>query len=148
MSEITVEVRRGVSSRALGTRWLKFNAVGVIGIAVQLAVLWVLTKVFGLGYLAATALAVEAAALHNFVWHECWTWREDTRSVHHQRSMVGRLVRFHLANGVTSVLSNLIWMRVLVGYFGAPVMLSNVIAIAATGIVNFALSEWFVFRGR
>jgi len=68
--------------------------------------------------------------------------------VHHQRSMVGRLVRFHLANGVTSVLSNLIWMRVLVGYFGAPVMLSNVIAIAPTGLVNFALSEWFVFRRR
>jgi len=40
MPEITAEVSRGVSSRALGARWLKFNAVGVMGIAVQLAVLW------------------------------------------------------------------------------------------------------------
>jgi putative flippase GtrA len=24
----------------------------------------------------ATAVAVELAVLHNFVWHHCWTWRD------------------------------------------------------------------------
>jgi len=46
------------------------------------------------------------------------------------------------------MLSNLIWMRVLVGYFGAPVVIANLAAIAATAIINFVLIEWFVFRER
>jgi len=47
-------------------RWLKFNAVGALGVGVQLGTLAALTNGVGLDYLAATALAVEAAVLHNF----------------------------------------------------------------------------------
>jgi putative flippase GtrA len=55
--------------------WVRFNAVGIIGLVVQLLVLAVLLR-FGLHYLAATTMAVEAAVLHNFLWHERWTWSE------------------------------------------------------------------------
>lgn len=51
-------------------RWLKFNAVGGVGINVQLAVLLVLNSGFHMSYLPATAFAVEMAVLHNFLWHE------------------------------------------------------------------------------
>ena len=54
-------------------RWMKFNLVGGVGIAVQLLMLWLLT-LCGVGYMLATALAVESAVLHNFVWHERFTW--------------------------------------------------------------------------
>jgi putative flippase GtrA len=57
-------------------RWLKFNLVGAIGIVVQLLALGLLTSVLRVHYLAATALAVEAAVLHNFVWHEWFTWAD------------------------------------------------------------------------
>ncbi len=55
--------------------WVRFNAVGIIGLVVQLLVLAVLLR-FGLHYLVATTVAVEAAVLHNFLWHERWTWSE------------------------------------------------------------------------
>ncbi len=72
-------------------RWLKFSAVGLVGVGVQLAVLALLTK-SGVNYLVATAVAVEVALLHNYAWHRRWTWADrDARS--------GRLLRFHLANG-------------------------------------------------
>jgi len=45
-------------------RWLKFNAVGAGGVAVQLAFLALLVRL-GVHYLLATALAVEAAVLQN-----------------------------------------------------------------------------------
>ena len=63
--------------------WLKFNSVGAIGIVVQLAAPAILKGWLQVEYLLATALAVEAAVLHNFIWHERWTWaerRESTRS--------------------------------------------------------------------
>jgi putative flippase GtrA len=120
-------------------RWMKFNAVGAIGAAVQLGALWILMRV-GLHYLVATALAVETAVLHNFAWHVRWTWvdRPESRSV---RS----LGRFHLANGLVSLLSNLLLMRVFAGWLGMPVLAANVLAIGLTSILNFLMGDRWVF---
>jgi len=54
-------------------RWVKFNAVGGVGILVQLGTLTVLRSGLGVNYLLATAIAVEATVLHNFFWHERFT---------------------------------------------------------------------------
>jgi putative flippase GtrA len=116
------------------TRWLKFNAVGVIGAGVQLSVLAVLS-VLGMYYLVATALAVETAVLHNYFWHTRWTWKDRP----------GSLWRFHLANGLVSVILNLIWMRVFKGWLGFPVLAANLLAIALTSIANFVLGDRWVF---
>jgi hypothetical protein len=51
-------------------RWFVFNIVGGLGVVVQLTALIWFTGWLGLNYLFGTALAVEAAVLHNFVWHE------------------------------------------------------------------------------
>ena len=67
---------RAEAARTTGRRWLKFNLVGAIGIVVQLAVLGILNGILKLDYLPATALAVEAAVLHNFLWHERFTWAD------------------------------------------------------------------------
>ena len=62
--------------RSIATRWLKFNLVGGMGIAVQLLMLVVLKSGLHIHYLVATALAVEAAVVHNFLWHERFTWAD------------------------------------------------------------------------
>jgi len=61
---------------AMLIRWVKFNLVGAVGIVVQFAALFFLKSVMHCNYLAATALAVEAAVVHNFAWHERYTWAE------------------------------------------------------------------------
>ena len=55
-------------------RWIAFNGVGGLGIAVQLGILTLLLRFLDVPYLWATAVAVECAVLHNFVWHQMWTW--------------------------------------------------------------------------
>jgi len=60
-------------------RWCKFNFVGGIGIVVQFGALFLLKSVLHFEYLAATAIAVEAAVLHNFIWHEQFTWADRTQ---------------------------------------------------------------------
>jgi putative flippase GtrA len=123
-------------------RWLKFNTVGAIGIGVQLAALAILKSLLHVEYLWATALAVEAAVLHNFVWHERWTWKGRIG----KKGVLLRLARFNLTTGAMSIGSNLILMRLLVGQFHMPYLAANLLAIAATSVANFLLSEWFVFR--
>ncbi|MGA2040485.1 MAG: GtrA family protein [Bryobacteraceae bacterium] len=125
-------------------RWLKFNAVGVMGVAVQLAALALLKSGLHVNYLLATAMAVELALLHNFVWHERWTWRD--RGVESRGRRAGRLVRFHLANGLLSLAVNLMLMRILVGRMHWPYLPANVAAIAVGSVVNFFLGDLLVFR--
>jgi alkanesulfonate monooxygenase SsuD/methylene tetrahydromethanopterin reductase-like flavin-dependent oxidoreductase (luciferase family) len=61
-------------------RWLVFNFVGVLGFLVQLAALVLLMGRFRWGFGPATVLAVEAAVVHNFFWHERWTWADRASS--------------------------------------------------------------------
>jgi putative flippase GtrA len=103
-----------------GARWLKFNAVGALGVAVQLAALALLTQLAGIGTLWATAVAVEAAVLHNFAWHERYTWADRIRSGRSAGLVVRRLLAFHAGNGAVSLAGNLLLMAWLAGRLGIP----------------------------
>ena len=128
--------------RDTGVRWLKFNVVGVVGIVVQLSALAALTAGLGVNYLVATALAVEAAVLHNFVWHERYTWADRPRV----GRVLSRLLQFNLTTGTVSVLGNLGLMRLLVGEAHIPALLANILAIATCSLANFLVSDRVVFR--
>jgi len=122
---------------------MKFNLVGGVGIAVQLLMLWLLTTC-GVSYLLATALAVESAVLHNFVWHERFTWVDRCNG--RVLQSVGRLLRFNLSTGAVSMVGNLLLMRLLVGHAHLRPILANMIAISACSILNFIVSDRWVFR--
>ena len=124
--------------------WVKFNAVGLIGIGVQLIMLTLLKTGLGMNYLGATVIAVETAVLHNFVWHERWTWVEQTRG--NTSGVFGRLLRFHLANGLISIAGNLLLMWVFVSQLHLHYFLANILAIGTCSIVNFLASDRLVFR--
>jgi putative flippase GtrA len=153
-------------------RWCKFNLVGGMGIAVQFAGLFLLKSVLHFNYLAATAIAVEAAVVHNFVWHEQFTWADRRRrgemscpseaeAASEKRSLIAalkrcatqrlgspslrRLLRFNLANGGVSILGNLALMRVMVGMGHMNYLLANAIAITLCSAANFLVSETWVF---
>jgi putative flippase GtrA len=124
-------------------RWLKFNFVGLLGAAVQFACLALFTGLLHINYLLATALAVEAAVLHNFAWHERFTWKGLPFGKRHTGA---RLVRFHLGNGLVSIAGNVLLMRLLVGVLHIDKYIATTLSIGACALANFAVSEWFVFR--
>ncbi len=121
-------------------RWIKFATVGGAGLAVQLAMLWALTKGTMPLWLA-TAIAVETAVLHNFIWHEVWTWRGHERSLR-----LKRLWRFHLATGAISIVSNSVLTVLFHRWLPIPLLAANVLAVGATAILNFVAADRWVFR--
>jgi len=124
--------------------FIRFNVVGVIGFALQACALFVLThNPHRLGYLLATAAAVELAVLHNFVWHQYWTWR-DRPSVTTGETWL-RLVRFNITNGAVSIVGNLICMSLLVGTLRLPILAANVLSVIACSICNFLLADRLAF---
>ena len=122
-------------------RFWRFNGIGALGFAVQLAVLAVSIRV-GLHYVVATALAVETAVLHNFLWHERWTWRDRPAA---GPARLDRLWRFHVVNGLVSLTGNLVLMRIFVGALGMPPLPANLLAVLACALVNFGASDRLVF---
>jgi putative flippase GtrA len=122
-------------------RWLKFNAVGAMGMGVQLVVLAVLNRGMRGHYLVASAVALEVTLLHNFVWHVRFTWRERCE----EGLWRGQLMRFHLTNGVVSLVGNLVLMRVLVQEARLPVVASNAIAIVCCSVANYWLGDRWAF---
>ena len=126
-------------------RWGVFNAVGVLGFGLQLAVLFALKRGLSLNYLAATSIAVEAAVLHNFVWHEHVTWADVIAPFRHGVWL--RLFRFHVANGLISLLGNLVLTWALVEGVRCPYLIANAASVAICSLANFFASDRFVFRG-
>jgi putative flippase GtrA len=124
-------------------RWLKFNAVGGLGIGVQLAVLLTLKSGFHLNYLLATALAVEAALIHNFLWHERYTWADRVQPS--WKGSLPRLLRFNLTTGAVSIGGNLALMKLIVSMGPVNYLAANGIAIAVCSLANFLVSEGWVF---
>jgi putative flippase GtrA len=129
-----------------GSRWLKFNAVGALGVAVQLGMLALLTRLAGWNYLAATAIAVEAALVHNFVWHERYTWADQTRSAQTAGAIARRMLGFHAGNGAVSLIGNLALMAWLAGALHLPTLLANGVSIVVCSVVNFVLGDRLIFR--
>jgi putative flippase GtrA len=125
-------------------RWILFNGIGLLGVAVQLSVLGVLVHALGIHYLTATVIAVEATVLHNFVWHQRLTWRD--RPAASRTAILARLGRFNALNGMVSLVGNVTIMAVVGGIFGVAPIPANVIAILVCSVVNFAASEVLVFR--
>lgn len=136
-------------------RWCKFNLVGAMGIAVQFAVLSLLKTALHFDYLFATAIAVEAAVVHNFVWHEQFTWSDRSQVDRAQPWWLRasprswrRLLRFNLTNGLVSILGNLALMKVMVGVGHMNYLLANAIAITLCSAANFLVSEEWVFEDK
>lgn len=133
----------GESWADLARRSLKFYMVGAIGIGVQLAFLFLFKTVLRLNYLLATGLAVECAVLHNFVWHEHYTWRDRCETY---AGVVGRLLRFNGTTGLISIVGNLALMRLFVGVLHLQYMIGNLITIVCCALANFWASDRVVFQ--
>jgi len=122
-------------------RWAKFNAVGVLGMAVQLGALALLDRWMRGRYLIASGLALEVTLLHNFVWHVRYTWRDRCA----EGSRLGQLVRFQLSNGLVSMIGNLVLMRLLVREARMPVLAANAVAIVCCSVANYCLGDRWAF---
>ncbi len=129
--------------RPLFFRWIKFSAVGWLGVSVQLTMLTLLAGRLEMHYLVATALAVQCAILNNFFWHERWTWGD--RGLLSAPGRWQRFLRFNATSGTLSILGNVVFMSIYVGQFGLHYLVGSIASIASCTILNFVISDRLVF---
>jgi putative flippase GtrA len=122
---------------------IRFYVVGLIGAVVQLSALAWLTRTLGMNHLLSTALAVEIAILHNFMWHDRWTWPGRPAP---QR--LRRLCTFNISTGLISMGANVCVTGILVDSTGLAPVPANAIAIAAASVATYVTADLIVFRVR
>lgn len=134
------------AKKVLIRRWLEFNAIGAMGISVQLIAVYLFGSIGGMDSFWATTLAVEAAVLHNFLWHDNFTWAE--RRFAARRRALFRLLTFNGTTGAVSLAGNAACVLLLIRELNAPLLASNLASIAACSVFNFLINDKFVFRTR
>jgi putative flippase GtrA len=122
-------------------RWGVFNAVGLGGFVVQIGAIALLTRHFGWPAFAATVVALELAALQNFLAHSRWTWSD--RPAAGMRDWLRRFWRYQGAK-TASLAANLAITSLLI-HIGLPAEIANTAAVLACAIPNYIVSERFVF---
>ena len=120
-------------------RWMRFIAVGFLGLLLQLGALALLTSRAGWAWLPATLVSVELAVVHNFVWHARWTWSDRPGE------WGACFVRFQLSNGLASLAGNAALMALFVGALGLPALPANLAAVTTMSVVTFVTADRWVF---
>ncbi|HLW83222.1 MAG TPA: GtrA family protein [Candidatus Acidoferrales bacterium] len=133
---------------AIAKRWLKFNFVGAMGICVQLPAVYCFGSMLDANSLVATALAVEAAVLHNFFWHEHFTWADRRAAAVAPAALCLRLLAFNCTTGIVSIAGNLLFVSLLTFRARAPFLVANAAAIAICSLLNFAVNDRIIFRAK
>ncbi len=121
-------------------RMLKFATVGVSGILVNMAFLYVFTELFRIPYLISSILAIEISIISNFILNDLWTWRDRQKKKWWQR-----FGQYHISVGLTAIFANWMILLVLTEVFGVYYLLSNLIGIAVGTFSNYIVNDLWTF---
>jgi putative flippase GtrA len=128
-------------ARGFHARPFRYLAVATLGAVVQAAVV-VAMSVAGCSPVAATLVGIEAAILHNFAWHDRWTWGDRAR----EGPWTVRLARYNvLMAGSSLVLGAAVTWMVVAG-LGWSVLPANAVAVCVAAAANYMGSDRLVFR--
>lgn len=124
-------------------RPLAFVAVASGGFMLQVAIVAMLTRLLHAPAEFATGVGVELAVIHNFLWHERWTWGDRSSAM---TSRLRRFSSYQLATGLTSLAGNIVLVSTAVRAFGIDAAAANVVAVAIMSAANYLIADRWVFR--
>ena len=128
----------------LPARFPRFAAVGLSGVAVDMALLYFLSdpRALGWGLAQSKLVAAEAAMVNNFLWNDAWTFRDVAQKLGGGRARLQRFGRFNLICAMGLALSVLL-LAVQVDVLGINRYVANGVAIALVTAWNFFMNKAF-----
>jgi len=122
------------------TRFTRFGAVGVSGLAVNMIALAVLTDVLGLYYVASAVLATQVSTLWNFTLTERWVFTVGE----HKRTRRTRLVMFFGMNNAALTLRGPM-LVFLVSLLGINYLAANLISLVSLTLLRYAVADAWIW---
>jgi dolichol-phosphate mannosyltransferase len=117
-------------------RFLRFGAVGLSGLVVDMGGLYLLYQVLDFPLTRSAIVAAELAILNNFFWNDRWTFGDIAKHQGQWKQVVKRLVKFNLIC-LAGLILKILLLNVLFNGFGLNAYVANFLAIAAVTLWNF-----------
>jgi len=128
-------------------QFIKFGIVGISGAAVDFGFYALLTRLFGLYYMAATAISVFLAIINNFVWNKFWVFKKGSTGKGYQESVkffIVSIVNYFFNLGIFYFIINYTNLENLVGSYED--FLAKAIAVGIVLFSNYFGNKFWTFR--
>jgi len=119
-------------------RFIRFGLVGLSGVFVDMALLYLLSDPSTLGWplTRSKIVASELAIINNFLWNDRWTFGDISRQQTGWSKRLKRLLKFNLVC-LAGLVLNVLILNLLFNVFGVNRYLANLMAIVAVTLWNF-----------
>lgn len=120
-------------------RILKFGIVGLIGMAIDFSITWLLKERFKVNKFYANACGFSVAVINNYFLNRAWTFRD------HEPGMLGQFALF-LSVSLLGLLLNTGVLYLLNEKRRLPFYLSKLFSIVVVFAWNFIANSFFTFH--
>ena len=117
-------------------RFLRFGAVGLSGVVIDMGVLYLLHTVWGLGYTRSLIVSGEIAVINNFIWNDLWTFGDISQKQRQTSMIFKRFLKFNFIC-LMGIVIKVILANIFLNKLGMDAFLSNFIAIGLVTVWNF-----------
>jgi dolichol-phosphate mannosyltransferase len=120
-------------------RFFRFGLVGLSGVVVDMAFLYLLSDVAGLALTRSKIIASEFAIINNFLWNDFWTFGDIAKRQPGKRQRLKRLLKFNVIC-LAGLILNVLLLNVFYNLLGVNKYVANLLAIAFVTVWNFWLN--------
>ncbi|WP_121969410.1 glycosyltransferase [Leptolyngbya sp. BC1307] len=119
-------------------RFIRYSLVGLSGVLVDMAVLYLLSEGAGLALTRSKIVAAEVAILNNFLWNDAWTFADMAQHQKGWSTRFKRLLKFNVIC-LTGLVMGVLLLNVFYNLvFGQNLKyLANLLAIVPVAVWNF-----------
>jgi len=118
----------------------KFMIVGAIGTIINLSILFIFTEFFNFYYIYSAIIAFFTSVINNYILNKLWTFQEKI-----QERIISKYIKYTLIC-LISLIVNLFILFILVEFYGIWYILSELIAIMGSFLVNFIGNKFLTFK--
>ena len=135
----------------LVARYLKFMVSTLGGTAVDCMVMWLLAEVLFRGnnavaLLVAPTVSFECAVITNYTLAYFFVWK-DRVGEHTHRGFFSRFLPYNVSC-IAAFLIKMVPFVIIRHFAGFNVVVCNLLALIFSGLFNFVMNEWVIFRKR
>ncbi|MCK5624405.1 GtrA family protein [Candidatus Pacearchaeota archaeon] len=120
--------------------FLKFVCVGFTGTILHLAVLYIFTEFFGIYYLVSSVFGFCFGVTNNFILNKIWTFKEKLN-----HGVFKKYYKYFVLN-VIILFINLFILYFLTEFLQMYYILSQIIAVGFSFLINFFISKFWIFK--
>lgn len=119
-------------------RFLRFGLVGLSGVFVDMAILYLLSDptTLALPLTRSKIIAGEIAIFNNFIWNDAWTFADVSMKQQEWRQRLKRFLKFNLIC-LAGLMLNVLVLNLVFNFIIPNRYIANIIAIAIATIWNF-----------